>query len=52
LIAMSANQYHTLPLAPLGREVLAGRIEEVRMLVPHAARKEGADERPRRSDGA
>jgi len=38
LIAMSADQYHTLTLTPLGRQVMAGRVEEVRMLVPRAAR--------------
>jgi len=34
----AADQYHTLTLTPLGREVMAGRVEEVRMLVPRAAR--------------
>jgi len=38
LIAMSADQYHTLTVTPFGRDVMAGRVEDVRMLVPAAAR--------------
>ncbi len=34
LIQASNDQYRTLSLTPLGREVMAGRIEEVRMAVP------------------
>lgn len=37
LIATSADQYRTLTLTPLGRGVMAGRVEDVRMLVPKAA---------------
>jgi ATP-dependent DNA helicase RecQ len=37
LIAMSADQYHTLTVTPFGRDVMAGRVEDVRMLVPAAA---------------
>jgi ATP-dependent DNA helicase RecQ len=49
LIAMSADQYHTLALTLLGREVMAGRVEEVRMLVPRAARtRAGGRHRARR----
>ena len=39
LIAMSVDQYHTLTLTPLGRGVMAGRVEDVRMVVPEAARR-------------
>jgi len=51
LIAMSADQYHTLTLTPLGRDVMAGRVEDVRMLVPRAARRTvaGTRRRTRRS---
>jgi ATP-dependent DNA helicase RecQ len=51
LIAMSADQYHTLTLTPLGREVMAGRVEDVRMVVPAAARRTVTRRRrmPRRS---
>jgi len=38
LIAMSADQYHRLTVTPVGRAVMTGRVEEVRMLVPEAAR--------------
>jgi hypothetical protein len=34
LIAASADQYRTLTLTSLGREVMAGRVEDVRMNVP------------------
>jgi len=36
LIAVSADQYRTLALTPLGREVMAGRADDVRMNVPRA----------------
>ena len=52
LIAMSADQYHTLTLTPFGRDVMAGRVEDVRMLVPAGARGTVARTRrrmPRRS---
>lgn len=39
LIAMSADQYRTLTLTALGRAVMTGRVEDVRMLVPEAARR-------------
>jgi len=39
LIAVSEDQYRTLTLTPAGRGVMAGRIEEVQMLVPAAARR-------------
>ena len=38
LMAASADQYRALTLTPFGRAVMAGRIEDVRMLVPRAAR--------------
>jgi hypothetical protein len=38
LIDVSADQYHTLALTVRGRAVMAGRVEDVRMLVPGAAR--------------
>jgi hypothetical protein len=54
LIAMSTDQYHTLTVTPLGRAVMAGSVEDVRMLVPEAARRTVARSRrrmPRRSRG-
>jgi ATP-dependent DNA helicase RecQ len=36
LVATSADRYRTLGLTPLGRDVMAGRVVEVRMTVPHA----------------
>jgi superfamily II DNA helicase RecQ len=38
LLTMSADQYRTLTLTPLGRAVMAGRVDDVRMLVPAPAR--------------
>jgi len=46
LVTSSADQYRTLTLTPLGRAVMAGRIEEVRMLVPAAG--PAKTRRPRR----
>ena len=34
LLRTSAHQYRTLSLTPLGREVMAGRVEEISMAVP------------------
>jgi ATP-dependent DNA helicase RecQ len=34
LISVSNDQFRTLSLTPLGRDVMAGRIEEVQMAVP------------------
>ena len=36
---MSADQDHTLTLTPFGRNVMAGHVEDVRMLVPRAVRR-------------
>ncbi|MGH9160443.1 MAG: RecQ family ATP-dependent DNA helicase [Vicinamibacteraceae bacterium] len=36
LVRSSADKYQTLSLTPLGREVMAGRVEEVTMAVPVA----------------
>lgn len=36
LIAVSADQYRTLTLTPFGREVMAGRADDVRINVPRA----------------
>ena len=36
LIHVSSDEYRTLSLTPLGREVMAGRIDEVQMTVPPA----------------
>ena len=36
LITVSNDQYRTLRLTPLGRDVMAGRVEEVQMTVPVA----------------
>ena len=38
LIRASADKYRTLGLTPLGREVMAGREEDVQMTVPQARR--------------
>ncbi|MPZ16899.1 MAG: RecQ family ATP-dependent DNA helicase [Luteitalea sp.] len=38
LVRTSADKYQTLSLTPLGREVMAGRVEEVMMAVPVARR--------------
>ncbi|MBI4262917.1 MAG: RecQ family zinc-binding domain-containing protein [Acidobacteria bacterium] len=51
LIAVSEDQCRTLTLTAVGRAVMAGRIEEVQMLVPTAARPRSATRRrgrPRR----
>jgi hypothetical protein len=34
LVRASDDQYRTLSLTPLGREVMAGRVEDVQMTVP------------------
>ena len=34
LVRASDDQYRTLGLTPLGREVMAGRVEDVQMTVP------------------
>jgi hypothetical protein len=51
LIATSADQYRTLTLTPLGRDLMADRVEDVRMLVPRAARTHASGRRrtPHRS---
>lgn len=41
LIDVSADQYRTLTLTPLGRAVMAGRVDDVRMLVPAPSEVEG-----------
>ena len=38
LIAVSADQYHTLALTTMGREVMAGRATDVALLVPRPLR--------------
>ena len=48
LIAVSADRYRTLTLTAVGRAVMAGRIEEVQMLVPAAARRVSVGQRRRR----
>jgi ATP-dependent DNA helicase RecQ len=48
LTATSADRYRTLTLTPLGREVMAGRVEEVRMLVPRPLRARPPRARRRR----
>jgi ATP-dependent DNA helicase RecQ len=47
LIAVSEDQYRTLTLTPAGRAVMAGRIEEVQMLVPTPARRSAPRRRRR-----
>ncbi|MPY91074.1 MAG: RecQ family ATP-dependent DNA helicase [Luteitalea sp.] len=39
LVRTSADKYQTLSLTPLGREVMAGRVEDVAMAVPVARRR-------------
>jgi ATP-dependent DNA helicase RecQ len=39
LMTMSADQYRTLTLTPIGRAVMTGRTEDVRMPVPRADRR-------------
>jgi hypothetical protein len=48
LIAVSADRYRTLTLTTFGRAVMAGRIEDVQMLVPAAARRLSVGQRRRR----
>ncbi len=48
LLAVSGDQYRTLTLTPLGREVMAGRIDEVRLTVPRAPRPRAGRRRRRR----
>jgi superfamily II DNA helicase RecQ len=48
LIAVSTDQYRTLTLTPAGRAVTAGRVVEVQMLVPTAARRRSGGRRRRR----
>jgi len=48
LIAVSADRYRTLTLTAFGRAVMAGRIEDVQMLVPAAARRLSVGQRRRR----
>jgi ATP-dependent DNA helicase RecQ len=47
LIAVSRDEYRTLALTPLGRDVMAGRREDVRMSIP--ARRTGVVRRRRRT---
>jgi len=52
LVRTSADQYRTLSLTPLGRDVMAGRVEEVSMAVPApppAAAARGKRRRVRRT---
>ena len=58
LVATSADKYRTLTLTSLGREVMAGRVEDVRMNVPRAfsaggirRRKGGKARKPKPSNG-
>ena len=48
LISVSGDQYRTLSLTPLGREVMAGRLDDVRMNVPRVPGA-GSTRRRRRS---
>jgi ATP-dependent DNA helicase RecQ len=47
LIAVSRDEYRTLALTPLGRDVMAGRVEDVAMSIP-AVRQRGAGRRARK----
>ena len=47
LIAVSTDKYRTLSLTTLGREVMAGRVEDVRMNVPREFRAGGTRRRSR-----
>ena len=51
LIATSRDEYRTLTLTPLGRDVMAGRVEDVQLSVP-AARPVGGGRRAKRRRGA
>jgi ATP-dependent DNA helicase RecQ len=51
LIAVSADQYRTLALTPLGREVMAGRTDDVRMNVPRTPGAATTRRRTRRMRG-
>jgi superfamily II DNA helicase RecQ len=42
LIRVSADQYRTLSLTPLGREVMSGRTEDVHMTIPATGRPESS----------
>jgi ATP-dependent DNA helicase RecQ len=42
LVRQSDDQYRTLSLTPLGRDVMAGRVEEVRMAPPRVASSTGS----------
>ena len=46
LVAMSRDEYRTLTLTPLGHEVMAGRVQDVRMSIP-ASRSVGRARRAR-----
>jgi ATP-dependent DNA helicase RecQ len=53
LISASQDQYRTLSLTPLGREVMAGRVSDVRMNVPvqpKASKRKRARRRERESE--
>jgi ATP-dependent DNA helicase RecQ len=47
LIAVSSDEYRTLALTPLGRDVMAGRVEDVSMSIP-AVRQHGGRRRARK----
>ncbi|HXE80302.1 MAG TPA: ATP-dependent DNA helicase RecQ, partial [Vicinamibacterales bacterium] len=51
LVRTSADQYRTLSLTPLGREVMAGRVEDVSFPVPVSPPPVGARTRRGRSRG-
>lgn len=49
LIAVSPDQYHTLSVTSLGREVMTGRVADVRLTVPAAPGGGGRTRRRRRT---
>lgn len=52
LVRVSDDQYHTLGLTPLGREVMAGRVADVRLVVRDQARAGASPGRRPRLKGA
>src|SRR5207302_1899247 len=52
LIRVSTDQYRTLSLTPLGRELMAGRVEDVQVAVPEVSQASSIKRPGRRRHGA
>ena len=52
LIQVSTDEYRTLSLTPLGREVMAGRVDDVQMSAPAGASRSSGQKRQRKSRAA